>query len=64
MGSVKDTLMEFADAVIDHFDLSDDMKVFYRVQEIIEENTLLTPDMSKYDVIEFFEKNNLVKDLK
>jgi hypothetical protein len=55
MGSVKNKLIEFQEAVINHFNLSDD--VLEQVGEIIMENSLLTPDTSSGDVVKFFEKN-------
>lgn len=55
MGSVKDTLIEFADEVIGTFQLSEDSETFDKVQVIIMENTLLTPDTSKHDVVKFFQ---------
>jgi hypothetical protein len=55
MSCVKEQLLEFQEAVIGRFGLSDES--FDRVGELIMENTLLTPDTSSEDVIKFFEKN-------
>ena len=52
MGDVKDTLLDFAETVTDYFNLSEDD--FEKIEELIQENTLLTPDTTKHDVINFF----------
>lgn len=56
MSAVKEKLLELAEAVIEHFDLLDNMETFYQVEEIIDKNALLSPDITQDDVIKFFEE--------
>jgi hypothetical protein len=55
MSKVKDKLLDFTEAVMGQFNLSDDD--FDKVSEIIIENTLLQPETTEKDVIDFFTTN-------
>lgn len=55
MSKIKDKLFDFTEAVMGQFNLSD--VDFDKVSEIIMENTLLQPETTEKDVIDFFTMN-------
>lgn len=55
MGDVKDRLIDFVEAVMDHFELPDEE--WDNVQDIILKKNLLEPTNSTSDVINYFEAN-------